>query len=500
MSLYGKKTNINTSSIYAIGGSGLSQALLLLAAPVLTRLYTPEEFGIFSVYIAVVSFLSMVVFLRYELAIPLSRSLTSTLSIFKVCLIVGAVISLIILGVLHFLTEDVFQLLSNSEYYLPLWIIPAAALSLSLLNLCRFWLVKANRFDIIALSRGSVSLLLLTVQLIGGWFKVGSFGLIAGHLIGNIITAIALVAFVFRKYFFALRNIKLNSIKNVLIKYVNFPKYIVLSDSLLTLGAQAPAVVIASAYSVSQAGFFALAYRVALAPVVILAESFGKVFMSRALILKRGQTLPFFVRSFYLVLVRIAIVPFLIITFTATDLVLFVFGEGWGESGSYITLLVPTVISIFVFVPVMTLFIVLERQKMELRCQSFILVLRMAGLLVGVVIGNLQLTILMYSLFTSFGYVIAGCWIMGQSGVRLPSIFATSMFEIFTSTLIVSPIGFLVFYSTSLSRMLVGWYGFACLLICGFTLVCYLYRIKSSFNVLRGFDLGVSGKTNSQFS
>ena len=499
MNLYDRTTNIGGSSLYAVAGSGLSQVLLLLAAPILTRLYTPEDFGIFSIYVAVATFLSMVLFLRYELAIPLSRSLTNTLSIFKACLIAGSVISLVTLGVLYCLPSDIFQSVNNPEYYLPLWLIPVTAFSLSLLNLLRFWLVKANRFDIIALSRGSVSVLLLTGQLIGGWFKVGYFGLVVGHIFGNVITAVALVGVVFRKHFLALRHIRLNSIKKVLKKYVNFPKYIVFSDALLTFGAQAPAVVIASAYSVPQAGFFALAYRVALAPVVILAESFGKVFMSRALILKSDPTLPFFIKKFYLVLVRIAIVPFLIIALTASGLAIFVFGERWVDSGDYITLLVPTAFSIFVFVPVMTLFIVLERQKMELRCQFFILVLRISGLLVGVMIGDIQLTILMYSLFTSFGYIAAGCWIMNQSGVSLPWIFTTSMFEIFTSMLIVSPIGFLVFYFMSLSEILSEWYAFACLAICGFALVCYLYRIKSSFNVLRGFDLGITGKKNSQF-
>jgi hypothetical protein len=52
-------------------GTAISQAIPIAAMPVLTRLYTPEEFGTVVLYLALASLLGVVATARYELAIPL---------------------------------------------------------------------------------------------------------------------------------------------------------------------------------------------------------------------------------------------------------------------------------------------------------------------------------------------------------------------------------------------------------------------------------------------
>jgi O-antigen/teichoic acid export membrane protein len=54
-------------------GSVLGQGLVLASAPLLTRLYTPADFGVLAVYGSIVSLVAVVAALRYELAIALSR-------------------------------------------------------------------------------------------------------------------------------------------------------------------------------------------------------------------------------------------------------------------------------------------------------------------------------------------------------------------------------------------------------------------------------------------
>ena len=54
-------------------GTGLAQAIPIAISPILTRLYTPEEFGIFALYIAITAILTILVTGRYELAIMLPK-------------------------------------------------------------------------------------------------------------------------------------------------------------------------------------------------------------------------------------------------------------------------------------------------------------------------------------------------------------------------------------------------------------------------------------------
>ncbi|MDT2264523.1 hypothetical protein P7H12_14360 [Paenibacillus larvae] len=42
------------------GGTAFSQLLLVAASPVLTRLYTPEQFGVLSVYVALLSIFTVI--------------------------------------------------------------------------------------------------------------------------------------------------------------------------------------------------------------------------------------------------------------------------------------------------------------------------------------------------------------------------------------------------------------------------------------------------------
>ena len=57
-----------------VGGTAGAQLLTVLAAPILTRLYSPEDFGLLAVYASLLGLIGVVASLRYELAIPLPES------------------------------------------------------------------------------------------------------------------------------------------------------------------------------------------------------------------------------------------------------------------------------------------------------------------------------------------------------------------------------------------------------------------------------------------
>ena len=54
-------------------GTGLAQAIPIAISPILTRIYTPEEFGVFALYMAIASILTVLVTGRYEMAILLPK-------------------------------------------------------------------------------------------------------------------------------------------------------------------------------------------------------------------------------------------------------------------------------------------------------------------------------------------------------------------------------------------------------------------------------------------
>ena len=77
-----------------VGGTGGAQLLILLSAPFLTRLYAPEHFGLLAIYASLLAIVSVVVNLRYEIAIPLPPSKWVATNLAAVASLIAIAISL----------------------------------------------------------------------------------------------------------------------------------------------------------------------------------------------------------------------------------------------------------------------------------------------------------------------------------------------------------------------------------------------------------------------
>src|SRR5690349_9462435 len=67
------KRQFASSVILLASGTAFGQGLVVLASPLLTRLYRPADFGVLAVYIAIISIFDVIAALCYELAIPLPQ-------------------------------------------------------------------------------------------------------------------------------------------------------------------------------------------------------------------------------------------------------------------------------------------------------------------------------------------------------------------------------------------------------------------------------------------
>ena len=71
MTSWGASSEFSKNVITLFTGTTLAQALPIAVAPILTRLYTPEDFGVFAIFFSITTLFSTIVTARYELAIVL---------------------------------------------------------------------------------------------------------------------------------------------------------------------------------------------------------------------------------------------------------------------------------------------------------------------------------------------------------------------------------------------------------------------------------------------
>ena len=87
------KGRLRRAVVVLMTGSAFGQLLVLAASPLLTRLYTPEDFGVLGVFTALLMIFGIAVSLRYELAIPLAEDDARMVNLLALSLVLTLLVS-----------------------------------------------------------------------------------------------------------------------------------------------------------------------------------------------------------------------------------------------------------------------------------------------------------------------------------------------------------------------------------------------------------------------
>jgi O-antigen/teichoic acid export membrane protein len=346
-----------------VTGTAIAQVLLIGFQAVIRRLFTPEEFGAFAVYISIVSILVIFSTLRYEFSIILPKDHATGNSLF----IGGIVISLVI-NILSFVFIICFNGFISHTLNFPdqfnhwLYFIPASGFLFSSYQLINFWLTRNGAFKAIAVNKVMRRSTEGLVQTILG-FKTVSLGLVFGDLMGNIGHIFSGVRQM-RKHNFSLKNISILSVKQSLLKYIHFPKYQALPAILNTTSMLLPVFFINKFYSHETVGYFDLSRQILALPMAFITASLTQVLLKEYSDKKNaGKSLTKSVlKTSFLLAITIAPFP-LIIMIWGEEIFSFVFSDTWIESGKYSGILVLAFSIQFIVSPLSIAFTVLEELK-----------------------------------------------------------------------------------------------------------------------------------------
>ncbi|PTK21419.1 oligosaccharide flippase family protein, partial [Staphylococcus saprophyticus] len=96
--------NFFKNVITLMTGTLMGQLLIILTLPVITRLYSPEQFGEYSNMVAIISILGVITTLRYDIAMAITDKREERNNLLYLSLILNLVISIFILIVLSLLS------------------------------------------------------------------------------------------------------------------------------------------------------------------------------------------------------------------------------------------------------------------------------------------------------------------------------------------------------------------------------------------------------------
>lgn len=314
-------------------GTVLAQIIPVLISPLLTRLYSPDDFGVFAVYLSIVVLFVSIMTFRYEMAIVLPKEEDDAISLFQLSIAIAFLISLVLFLVFFFFKVDIANFLKTPKLSEYLLLVPVACLITAVYQCYGHWCNRTSQYKEIAISRVSNSFIMSVIQLIAGLKHSGSMSLIFGHLLGQL-TALMVIS---RKKISArilISKIRLGNIKSNVVKYRNFPLFNTphaFVDSSRDVLVNVFLLMISTASSV---GIFMLVNRVMLSPVSVIGNAISQVLLRKlSEDVVNGYPIKFHIFKIIKVTFLIAAIPTFIVALFGVEIFSFIFGEDWKQAG-----------------------------------------------------------------------------------------------------------------------------------------------------------------------
>lgn len=315
-----------SSSLTMISGTLISQIIPLLSSLVLARIYSPESFGVYAVFLTYLNVGIVLINLRYELAIVKESSLKGALKLFQGSLIISislTAISYLLIAVSHTFVPD--------SSYPVIWLVPIGCLLNGTMLLFINLSTKLRKFVWISWSKIAQSLSVAITSILIGYLSESLFGLVHGYLIG-FISFIAFNTYLYRKYIF--HFFRWREIKNVLKKHIDFPKYNVFSSLLNAIGLSIPVWYLSWQFDEEIVGYYGLAQRIVVVPLMLISASISQVVYEKAVAsINNNYNLNLWLKKFSSRLLLVYILPCLILFLFSESIFAFAFGEDWRVSG-----------------------------------------------------------------------------------------------------------------------------------------------------------------------
>lgn len=363
------------------GGTAAAQALVFAARPVLTRLYTPEAWGVLTLFVTVVTFGSALSSGGYRYAILLPAHDRDAAGVVGLSLM-GAVLTGLLSAALVAVGVEAGGLS-------PLWWwLPPTAVALEVGLTTETWLTRGDRFAPVSASRMGQQLVVVGLHLTAGLAGLASGAAGAAWLVGGTAVGYGAAAVVVGTWMLTRARPAIpwqrTALSALARRFVRFPMYSAPAALLNLASTRLPVFVLAAVAGEAAVGQFGIAFGALALPLGLVTGSVGQVFFVRAAEAARAGTLEPLTRRVAHGLLAATAFPCLAVLVAGPTLFAFVFGDVWATAGEYARVLAPWTLAASVAAPLTVLFDVLERQRADLMFS----VLMAAGTTAALVVGG----------------------------------------------------------------------------------------------------------------
>lgn len=346
-----------------LGAAG-AQLLGLVVTPLLSRLYSPTEMGVFTTFLAMVGMASVVGSLRYDLAIPVASSDALATWLLQLCLLLSALtaVAAAVMAPFVFSGGRNGTVMNNTT---GLVLLAAAIFVTTASQALTYFTLRRRAYRTVAHAQFGQGVGRAAFQTSMGFAWPSALALIAGEMVGRTYSLWTLFSGTTRRQRSVLFHPAKKRLWHVAKRYRQFPRYS-LPSAFVAVGVhQVVPLLLAHAHGVAVAGVFGLAYRVLQAPIGLLSGTLAQAYFAEATVLnsRSPEALKPFFRRTVLRLAVLWFLPALALVVAGRSIFLTLFGTQWGEAGVMASVMAPSLYFQAVVNPVSQTLLVVERQR-----------------------------------------------------------------------------------------------------------------------------------------
>ena len=399
-----------------MGGATLGLTVTLLAAPITSRLFGPEAFGLATLFRGGSAMLAAIACLRYEAAIVLPEKDDDAAQLFALCCVFLIVMTTLTAILTHVFGTRLLLYLNAIEMAPILWLFPLTVFLIGSHLPLRFWYTRQKQFGINAAGRALNSIPLAGSEIIGGsaGFRTGG-DLVVCRVFGHIFQPAFYVWQLLKgDWRFFITKINFGGILRSAKKYMKFPLFDAGAVLLNLLAVQAPIFLLTSFFNPTVGGLYAKATYLLLLPSIIVGHSVGQVFLQESAAAKAAQrNLAGLFEVVFNRMITIATLPYAILAIIGPELFGFCLGTRWTESGVIAQILTPQIFLGFLLGSIGTLFGTLGKQELNLLFNALLLMLRVFILIYGgLMLRDVRLTLFIYMVANALVILWSISWLI----------------------------------------------------------------------------------------
>jgi lipopolysaccharide exporter len=396
----------NTSKLLA--GNAIGQFIGIVSIPIITRLYSVEVYGEFSLLLAVSIILATFSTLSLHLAILIPKNECEAIKIFNLSLLITYMVCFFISLILYIFSREIVALLNIKSSPLIIYIIPLLVLLQSIYVTFTYWMVRVKAFGKVSTSKvteGFADRALAILSGFGGYVFVGN--LLLARVVSNILSILCLLPKIKEN-----KNIQKEVIKNsfIMSKYRAYIQYNTPSRLLISGMSQLPIIIIAAYFSSTAVGLFAIANRLVHIPVAALGSAISKTFTQKIAVAKANHNIIEIrndTHSFFTVLFAFLLIPFSVLSVLGDSLFGIVLGDKWEVAGVLAKSLSYLAMSTLIVQAFGGLFDVMNKQHTRLIFHIFNFIVRIGTLLICISLDyDLAKTVLIYAIASTLMNVV----------------------------------------------------------------------------------------------